>query len=240
MALTEDKYLPLAQLYAGLKLSDLNGKYVSFRQLTASGDVYNNIYAGGFRGYSSAFSIKDGVAYAYELVDGALKQQKSPVAQLATAQVPVYDGKGNIQVDKVNKPVTKTVDTVQFIAFRGVNNPYDLAPNTREEPIIGTLGDEHAQAVGLLQALVLFLQSLDFFNFEPNKATEVMVLGHLHPNKENSAGTTSTSTSTSTTTAKPATTTTNTTTTTTAKPETTTTTTTTSSTTTTTTTTAKK
>lgn len=231
MALTEDKYLPLAQLYANLKLSDLNGKYLSFRQLTASGDVYNNIYAGGFRGYSSAFSIKDGVAYAYELVDGALKQQKSPVAQLGTAQVPVYDDKGNIKVDTDNKPVTKKVDTVQFIAFRGVNNPYDLAPNTREEPIIGTPGDEHAQAVGLLQALVLFLQSLDFFNFEPNKATEVMVLGHLHSNEENSAGTTST---TSTTTAAP------TTTTTTAKPATTTTTTTTAQTTTTTTTTENK
>lgn len=193
-----------------VELSDLDNKYVAFRGINSSGDAYLNTSDG----YHMIFVLIDNKAYEVKVEpDGKVYRDDNPVVLLGDVQVPALDDKGNPVLDEDGFPTVKTVDGVQYNALRDIQNPYDLNIELQSTPIVGT--DDHAKAVAFIQALKLYVQSLNRFAFEYNLGTEAFLLDHLHDVEEElplvstyGKETTTTSTTTSSTTTSTTTTTT--------------------------------
>lgn len=163
-------------------MDKLNGKYVEFQRLSGSGDVYEGILD---QGYNHVFKIKDNNAYDYTMDDkGNLVQNTKPVVSLTNITVQDDSGKG-----------TKTVPGILYVAERDVQDPYELNEEVQQSPIIGE------PAVAFVQALSLYIQSLQFFSYDSYLGTEIRILDHVFDEDNTAKNTTTTSTTTSTTTA---------------------------------------
>ena len=171
-------------------MDQLNGKYVEFERLSGSGDVYEGILD---QGYNHVFKIENNSAYDYTMDDkGNLVQDTKPVVSLTNITVQDDSGTG-----------TKTVPGILYIAERDVQDPYELNEEVQQSPIIGE------PAVAFVQALSLYIQSLQFFSYDSYLGTEIRILDHVFDEDDTdstSTTTTSTSTTTSTTTVAPSTT----------------------------------
>ena len=112
-------------------MDKLNGKFIEFKRLSGSGDVYYN----RSNGYHHVFKIDNDQAFDYKMDDkGNLVQDKKPVVKL-----------------------DKGAKVVYYIAKRDNNNPYVLHDEVRSSKVIGEPAVSFVSALkDYLQSLQFF------------------------------------------------------------------------------------